>query len=250
VLTTVGILPKFLEPTETLKKKIEILKSDPKEKLDGPTQWPIFIDWLSKTRWGNRQLIDHYESSLQADDVKAAKEEYQSAKSKKYQVTITPELYLRAKMALLALRYIGLEIHGGFDRFLSVMVNCLLEKTRFPTTILMVVDPDIARQYVDIGLNLVADIPHPLPATLEQTMENYTKILKVMRDDHTTGMTEEETDREIEEGQVGAGKLSELKWEFDREKFRLRTRRRFWDVMIEKGNKERVSVVRSRFTRW
>jgi hypothetical protein len=247
LLTVVGLLPKFLEPTEKLKTMVAALESDPSQQLDGPAGWPCLINWLSLpfpySPASRLRLLAQLEDIDNTGSIQAIRHEFRKPENKDYWAYSSEARYIVSKMALLSLSHIGLGIHGGLERLDIMIVACCSKECRLPTTMIIINDPEKAQQYVDIGVNLKENSPqHAEPATFEQAVDNYTKILEVVGKDEIAGMTEEEIDRKIENDQVGLGKLSDLKWEFEREKFRLGTRRRLRDAMIDKGIEERVNT--------
>jgi hypothetical protein len=230
-LTVIGILPKYLEPTEELQESqsavcsrlLRSLSCGQIENLSKLTACGT-LSGMNLSRPFNK-LSDQYK---QADD--------------KLQRTETESLYVTSKVIYKSLLYIGLDLHGGRERLVSIMLNCDRPKMRFPTTSSLVLVPVKASKYFNVGVQVKMDLYHGVPRTLDEAIIAYTAIKDLVPDDTTGKKDGMIIESDIAE-QLGSGKFSDLLWEFERGKFRLKTRKRFKNAMIDKAIEERVSAL-------
>jgi hypothetical protein len=240
VLTEIGILPKFLEPTAQL-LTYEGLCVD---------SWPCFLLLLSRgivKGFGNiysgtwpkdgppsiafQEATKHYDvANLQTKDKLISFEDGRFA--------------IFCSLMLSTLQYIGLDIHGGLERLVSLMRECMSTPgtRKLPASSILVIDATIAEQWFDLGHHI--ENPKLLqdgPQTFNEAFDLYAKAKTLIPNETRSGKSDKAAEADIA-ANLGSGKFSHLLWEFEREKFRLHVRRKLRDAMIDKAMEERVSI--------
>lgn len=134
--------------------------------------------------------------------------------------------FLHINCSLEVIREIGLDVHGELSDFLSVDPS----ETVPPALSIKVINPQEARKYINIGVHLGTDIPR-IPSTLEEAAAAFGKLSALI----TSTRSVVEIEAKIAETHDGY-----TIWTLEREKFRVETRERYREVLIDMAMEEKV----------
>ncbi|KAF2660289.1 hypothetical protein K491DRAFT_77363 [Lophiostoma macrostomum CBS 122681] len=109
------------------------------------------------------------------------------------------------------LREHGVDIRGGLAALLRLDQQAYKEKTGFPTSALIIMDPEKASKVINLGVKLDSPVPTH-PKSLEEAATMYGRIVALVGDDKTI----KEVEKDISET-----KNEHKLWALKREKFRL-----------------------------
>jgi hypothetical protein len=130
-----------------------------------------------------------------------------------------------------ALKYAGLDIYGGLEQLNKTARESENAMTGFPTAVLRVVDPEKARKFVKIGIQIGTDIPEH-PSTLSEAADAYVKISSLVN-----------KEEERQDGPRGVD-ASSTAWLLERQKYRVamekKYRRILFDIAREEALEEEV----------
>jgi hypothetical protein len=154
-------------------------------------------------------------------------------------------VFFHREQCLQAFRHIGLDICGGIATIDRVRHY---SNTGFNTTSILVTDADKARRYVNIGVHVDAmSLMHEKPKTLEEAVKNYALLLELTKEKFRTP---KKIDQEIEDLlPFGCTERDEIVWELRREKFILKVRDRYREVVAEMAMEEMVRSISFTFSR-
>jgi hypothetical protein len=148
-------------------------------------------------------------------------------------------VFVYREKCLQAFRWIGLDIRGGFaniDRLIRY------SKTGFGTASILVTDAERARKYANIGVHVDAmSLMHEYPKTFEEAVKNYALLLELTKENFRTPR---KIDQEIEDLlPFVCTERDEIVWGLRREKFVLKVRDQYREVVAEMAMEEKVRSV-------
>ena len=130
--------------------------------------------------------------------------------------------YAFYKRCLQALRDHGLDFKGGLHRLLEADQIAYEEVSHLSLLSILVIDPDKAKKVVDLGLKLNTAVPK-YPTSLEEASTMYAKLDRLVNNSYTVKEIDKKIDKEENEYEI---------WEWRREKFRIQTRDRYREMLI------------------
>ena len=156
--------------------------------------------------------------------------------------TMTRTQFLHREKTIEALQHIGLDFRGGLVRLHSLRKNIVYAKlpcAGCPTQALTVTNPEKARRYINIGVEVNATtLMHQNPTTLEEAVNAYSLILSLTSPNNESLRRVKEIDKDISETTD-----MELIWELKREKFILDVRDRYREVVTDMVMEEKVCLL-------
>jgi hypothetical protein len=156
--------------------------------------------------------------------------------------TMTRTQFVHREKTIEALQHIGFDFRGGLVRLHKMRENIIYAKlpcAGFPTQALIVTNPEKARRYINIGVEVNATtLMQQNPTTLEEAVNAYSLILSLTSPNNESPRTVKEIDKEISEDTD-----TDLIWELKREKFILDVRDRYREVVADMVMEEKVCLL-------
>jgi hypothetical protein len=156
--------------------------------------------------------------------------------------TMTRTQFFHREKTIEALQHIGLDFRGGLVRLHRLRNNIIYAKlpcAGFPMQALIVTDPEKARRYINIGVEVNATtLMHQNPTTLEEAVNAYSLILSLTSPNNESPRTVKGISEEISEATD-----TDLIWELKREKFILDVRDRYREVVADMVMEEKVCLL-------
>lgn len=140
------------------------------------------------------------------------------------------ETFVHRLKCLKTLRLVGLDVHGGLASLQKAFEQRTTSHPRHPMANLRVVDPEKARQYIKIGVHIGTNIPEH-PSTLQEAADPFAEVSGLVQ---TTEMVPN-----LEE-KIAASKDDVEKWTQKREVFRIKTKERYRQVLLDMAQEERL----------
>ncbi|KAF1951317.1 hypothetical protein CC80DRAFT_553439 [Byssothecium circinans] len=242
------ILPQYLKPTDELDAAVNHWEYDVETKVYScSSACPTYIKWLA---YGEENADEKHHVPMDTPGshlrrTRALKKNYDEY-GKDIPGIRNKEMFVHFTHALHALQQIGLDVHGGLERLVGIRLQSALSGKGFPMTSILVVDPFKARTYVDIGIDLDSNqLFQKADPTLSDAAKSYVTCVKLIGDDDGSHASDQEALRKFE-ADLGIGRFADLKWEFERERFRLQTRKKYKDALIAKALEENDPEARAR----
>jgi hypothetical protein len=259
-LTWQGILPQVLKFTPEFERELDVfeqqdwqavsftrevdpvdpLVSTDRERVAGPWLWKYHLSSLIEDR---SEPKDYFETSQYYID--EDKLEYEEGKWARRSFSATA--YTVLKRRLLSLHHVGLDFRGGLEGLYEVYPedrssSWYYSLEPFPTASILVIDPQAAKKYFQIGVHLnqvsASLSNYPARDLLDQATKIYSMIKELVE-----GHSEQNMPTEAElDASISATTHENLVWEYKREKFRLATVKKYRDIMIQKAVEENVSL--------
>ncbi|KAH7113311.1 hypothetical protein B0J11DRAFT_595616 [Dendryphion nanum] len=136
--------------------------------------------------------------------------------------------YIYSKAGLKSLNLIGIDVHGGLKR-LCDMLQSKGSATNHNSSWVIIKDPEMASKYINIGLPLSSALPD-YPESLEKACHLYSKI-------STLVVPERDNDLDIK---ILLHGNSNKAWELAREKFRLKIKDHYRQMILDIAHEERL----------
>ncbi|PVI01496.1 hypothetical protein DM02DRAFT_654377 [Periconia macrospinosa] len=156
------------------------------------------------------------------------------------QKTSTVAQYVRVAGIVDALYAIGLEINGGIERLLSIMEDYDEGDIGFPLISFIVRDAEKASQYIDIGVHLGSDIKlNSESQSLDKATKNHARLLDLVNVWGDSGKEWNTLEEDIAQGTI-RGEAAHVIWEYKRDRFRVKTVKRFRKILIKRAVKETI----------
>lgn len=219
---------------------VDPLVSTDTERVAGPWLWKYHLSSLIEDR---SEPEDYFErSQYYIDEDKLEYEERNWAKR-----PFSATAYTVLKRRLLSLQHVGLDFRGGLEGLYEVYQedrssSWYYSLEPFPTSSILVIDPQAAKKYFQIGVHLnqvsASLSNYPARDLLDQVTKIYSMIKELVQGHSQQKMP---TDAELD-ASISATTLENLVWEYKREKFRLATVKKYRDIMIQKAVEENVRL--------
>lgn len=214
-----GILPKYLE----LRPEAKIPKGFYNVASTGSEPFVTYLDWLTDMK--KVTIYFEHENQEQAEKAEKAWKTF-NLDNEIPRADRSKSRYLFRLKALEALKHVGLGFRGGLPalyKSIDITRNTAPSGERhFATTLIIVDDPEKARNYFNIGIHL-PEIP-TYPPTLEEAVDTYAKLCILVPND----MTIKELEKMNEEA-----KDEQETWALNRERFRLETKKKYRKVVTD-----------------
>tara|TARA_R110002003_G_scaffold37_13_gene2208 strand:+ start:15332 stop:16054 length:723 start_codon:yes stop_codon:yes gene_type:complete len=127
-----------------------------------------------------------------------------------------------------ALKFLGLDIHGGVEKLHTCRQACTKYKVGFPMSAITVTNAEKARKYVNLGVHIGTDIPEH-PSTLDEAIDACAKVSSLVGKSAPLGRASKQIESSQEVCPV---------WELRREEFRVKTRERYRQTVLDLAREE------------
>ncbi|KAF2660290.1 hypothetical protein K491DRAFT_711799 [Lophiostoma macrostomum CBS 122681] len=143
------------------------------------------------------------------------------------------------KELMQTLHAIGLDIRGGLSSLIRHTYRSPKKGAKTMDSFI-VTDPEKACKYVNIGIKLESATPS-YPNTLREAARIYSQLCDLIEDENGNTATIKDLDQQIEEIEDEA-----LIWELKRKKFRVQTKERYHEMLIDMALEEKLSDMQSK----
>ncbi|KAF2114017.1 hypothetical protein BDV96DRAFT_647504 [Lophiotrema nucula] len=216
-----SILPKHFELTPDAKKQVPpwgLL--DP----DTPEAAIFYLNHLAEPRSTKvSHTASHEDNARQRKEWDEFKEAHPGVVTK-----LHFNVFFQRKIMLQSLQAVGLDVRGGLVRLIQLRSKHFRDGY-FPTNAITVTNPEKARKYINIGIQLPSSTPDH-PKSLKEASDLYSQISTLVG---MNSPTMKDLDKRIEES-----KDENEKWELKRERFRVQTKERYEKALLDVAREE------------
>ena len=216
------------------------LVSTDTERVDGPWLWKYHLSSLLESRSRPKDYLETLRYYVEEDRLEYEENDWAI-------LNFSAAEYTEMKRRLLSLQHVGLDFWGGLEGLYKSYrgprwSGWYYFPEPFPTASMIVIDPQAAKKYFQIGVHL-----NQVSASLSNyhggdpldlATKIYSKIQELVQGNSQQKMS---TEAELDES-ISATKDENLIWGYKREKFRLATLKKYRDIVIQRAVAENVSL--------